>query len=289
MRLTRRQLRKIIMEQVGDAVTDAAKQNVADAEDNLARTAAAEAATKKLSDEGGAASPDDVKDAAEAAVAALDADVDPKEISDDVFNTMEEEEAIAMHPDGDVVDVTSMAESTVRVKRSRLAQLIREELIREMHHHLKHDVPGETRAERERREAAYQSGARPAYKAPPGQTLEGDWSPDVQELQRYYQSPQFRELLVSNIYNLLKGGVQQKAKDVDSMGFASASAEFYQQMNSASNQALERLGRELPGDYVPHSGQSGKTPSRPQHRRASSFEEPTTNWFPLEERRRRKK
>jgi hypothetical protein len=175
------------------------------------------------------------------------------------------------------------------VSHRQLRRIIKEELIREMHHHLKHDIPGETRAERERRESGYQSGPLPAYKTPPGRTLEGDWSPDVQELERYYQSPQFKELLTASIYNLLKGGVQQKAKDIDSMGFASASAEFYQQMNSASNQALERLGRELPGDYVPHTGQRGKKPPRPQRRRASSFEDPTTNWFPLEERRRRKK
>jgi hypothetical protein len=177
----------------------------------------------------------------------------------------------------------------MKVTRKELRQIIREAMLGEMHHHLKHDVPGETRAERERREAGYQSGALPAYKTPPGQTLEGDWSPDVQELESYYKSPQFKELLTSNIYNLLKGGVQQKAKDIDSMGFASASAEFYEQMNSASNQALERLGRELPGDYTPHTGQRGKKPPQPQRRSGSAFEDPTTNWFPLEERRRRKK
>jgi len=177
----------------------------------------------------------------------------------------------------------------MKIAKKQLRRIINEELIREMHHHLKHDVPRETRVERERRKASYQSGVRSAYKAPPGKTLEGNWSPDVQELQRHYQSPQFRELLTSNIYNLLKGGVKQKAKDIDSMGFASASAEFYQQMNSASNEALERLGRELPGEYVKHAGQGGKTPSRPHHRSASSFKDPTENWYPLEERRRRKK
>jgi len=173
------------------------------------------------------------------------------------------------------------------ISRRQLRRIINEELIREMHHHLKHDVPRETRTERERREQE-QARTVPDYKKPPGRTLSGDWSPDTQELESYYQSPQFRELLTSNIYNLLKGGVKMKAKDIDSMGFASASAEFYKQMNSSSNEALERLGRELPGEYVKHAGQSGK---RPQPRRSSSpaYEDPMANWYPLEERRRRRK
>jgi len=173
------------------------------------------------------------------------------------------------------------------ISRRQLRRIINEELIREMHHHLKHEFPPETRTERERREKE-QARAVPDYKKPPGRTLSGDWSPNVQELESYYQSPQFRELLASNIYNLLKGGVKMKAKDIDSMGFASASAEFYRQMNSSSNEALERLGRELPGEYVKHAGQSGK---RPQPRRSSSpaYEDPMANWYPLEERRRRRK
>ena len=89
----------------------------------------------------------------------------------------------------------------------------------------------------------------------PGRTRSGGWSPGVQKLQHHYDSPEFRESLTSNIYNLLKSGLSQHAPELESSDFADASESFYQVMNSAANEALERVGRELPGEYTKHRGQ----------------------------------
>jgi len=115
------------MEQLDTAEAEEdTQERIATAGRDLASAAGLEA----LEREGGAMNSEDLEKEMTDAVNSAGID-SPDQAAKAALVKFDEDEVVMSHPHGDAVNVASMGESTIRVKRSHLLQVIREELMRE--------------------------------------------------------------------------------------------------------------------------------------------------------------